>query len=284
MEHLLLVDGSNLLFQMFYGMPSRILAPDGRPVHGTLGFAGALLRSARVLRPTHALVVFDGECENPRAALDAAYKANRPDFSALPERETPFSQLPDIYAALDLLGVKHLETDGCEADDLIAAYALACRGGAQVTILSLDSDFFQLIDETVRVYRYRGDRSVLCTEEYVRARFGVRAAQYADFKCLVGDPSDNIPGVRGVGPKIAARLLARFETLEGVLAGAEGEGEWPERMALREAVAQQAQRLRTNRALIRLFGAAALPFPPEALACELPDVRAGALLRRMGLL
>ena len=257
MEHLLLVDGSNLLFQMFYGMPSRILAPDGRPVHGTLGFAGALLRSARALRPTHALVVFDGECQNPRAALDAAYKANRPDFSALPERETPFSQLPDIYAVLDQLGVKHLETDGCEADDLIAAYALACRGGAQVTILSLDSDFFQLIDETVRVYRYRGDRSVLCTEEYVRARFGVRAAQYADFKCLVGDPSDNIPGVRGVGPKIAARLLARFETLEGVLAGAEGEGEWPERAALREAVAQQAQRLRTNHALIRLFGAAA---------------------------
>lgn len=284
MEHLLLVDGSNLLFQMFYGMPSRILAPDGRPVHGTLGFAGALLRSARALRPTHALVVFDGECQNPRAALDAAYKANRPDFSALPERETPFSQLPDIYAVLDQLGVKHLETDGCEADDLIAAYALACRGGAQVTILSLDSDFFQLIDETVRVYRYRGDRSVLCTEEYVRARFGVRAAQYADFKCLVGDPSDNIPGVRGVGPKIAARLLARFETLEGVLAGAEGEGEWPERAALREAVAQQAQRLRTNHALIRLFGTAALPFPPEALACELPDVRAGALLRRMGLL
>lgn len=284
MEHLLLVDGSNLLFQMFYGMPSRILAPDGRPVHGTLGFAGALLRSARALRPTHALVVFDGECQNPRAALDAAYKANRPDFSALPERETPFSQLPDIYAVLDQLGVKHLETDGCEADDLIAAYALACRGGAQVTILSLDSDFFQLIDETVRVYRYRGDRSVLCTEEYVRARFGVRAAQYADFKCLVGDPSDNIPGVRGVGPKIAARLLARFETLEGVLAGAEGEGEWPERAALREAVAQQAQRLRTNHALIRLFGAAALPFQPEALACELPDVRAGALLRRMGLL
>ena len=70
MEHLLLVDGSNLLFQMFYGMPSRILAPDGRPVHGTLGFAGALLRSARALRPTHALVVFDGECQNPRAALD----------------------------------------------------------------------------------------------------------------------------------------------------------------------------------------------------------------------
>lgn len=284
MEHLLLVDGSNLLFQMFYGMPSRILAPDGRPVHGTLGFAGALLRSARALRPTRALVVFDGECQNPRAALDAAYKANRPDFSALPERETPFSQLPDIYAVLNQLGVKHLETDGCEADDLIAAYALACRGGAQVTILSLDSDFFQLIDETVRVYRYRGDRSVLCTKEYVRARFGVRAAQYADFKCLVGDPSDNIPGVRGVGPKIAARLLARFETLEGVLAGAEGEGEWPERAALREAVAQQTQRLRTNHALIRLFGAAALPFPPEALACELPDVRAGALLRRMGLL
>ena len=165
-----------------------------------------------------------GECQTRAPRSTRRTRPTGRTFPPWPERETPFSQLPDIYAALDLLGVKHLETDGCEADDLIAAYALACRGGALVTILSLDSDFFQLIDETVRVYRYRGDRSVLCTEEYVRARFGVRAAQYADFKCLVGDPSDNIPGVRGVGPKIAARLLARFETLEGVLAGAEGEG------------------------------------------------------------
>ena len=106
MEHLLLVDGSNLLFQMFYGMPSRILAPDGRPVHGTLGFAGALLRSARALRPTHALVVFDGECQNPRAALDAAYKANRPDFSALPSGKRRYHIVKDIGVIQSILPIK----------------------------------------------------------------------------------------------------------------------------------------------------------------------------------
>ena len=89
MDRLLLVDGSNLLFQMFYGMPARIPGRDGRPVHGTLGFTGALLRVLRMRVPTHCAVFFDGEHENPRKALDEAYKANRPDFSHMEEQETP---------------------------------------------------------------------------------------------------------------------------------------------------------------------------------------------------
>ena len=81
MQKLLIVDGSNLLFQMFYGMPARIVGKSGRPVHGTIGFVGALMKIIRMVRPTHAVVLFDGEHENPRAALDPAYKANRVDYS-----------------------------------------------------------------------------------------------------------------------------------------------------------------------------------------------------------
>ena len=91
MDKLLIVDGSNLLFQMFYGMPARIVGADGKAIQGTLGFVGALLKIIRMTAPTHVLVVFDGECENPRRELDEDYKGNRPDYSQLPEEDTPFS-------------------------------------------------------------------------------------------------------------------------------------------------------------------------------------------------
>ena len=124
MAKLLLIDGSNLLFQMFFGMPARIFGADGRAIQGTLGFVGALLKIIRMMSPTHVLVVFDGEHENARADLDEAYKANRPDFSAVSEEENPYSQLGDIYRALDYLQIKYFETTDCEADDVIAGYAL----------------------------------------------------------------------------------------------------------------------------------------------------------------
>ena len=106
MNKLLLVDGSNLLFQMFFGMPARILNRSGKAIHGTIGFVGALLKIIRMTNPTHIAVLFDGEHENERKTLNGDYKANRIDYSEVPEAENPFSQLPDIYAALDRLGVK----------------------------------------------------------------------------------------------------------------------------------------------------------------------------------
>ena len=121
MEKLLLVDGSNLLFQMFYGMPARILNHEGKAIQGTLGFVGALLKIVRMVQPTHVAVLFDGECENKRNDIDVEYKANRPDYSQVPKEETPFSQMPDVYEALDYLGMAHGETTDCEADDWIAA-------------------------------------------------------------------------------------------------------------------------------------------------------------------
>ena len=154
MQKLLIVDGSNLLFQMFYGMPARIVGKSGRPVHGTIGFVGALMKIIRMVRPTHAVVLFDGEHENPRAALDPAYKANRVDYSQMAEDETPFSQLADIYLALDFMGIKHTETTDCETDDIVAAYVLNRTDDADIVISSFDSDYFQLISTNVSVLRY----------------------------------------------------------------------------------------------------------------------------------
>lgn len=151
MNRLLLVDGSNLLFQMFYGMPARITNRQGKAIHATLGFTGALLKIIRQAVPTHMAVFFDGEHENDRSRIDPDYKTNRIDYSEVPEEENPFSQLDDVYAALDFLGIRHAETTVCETDDLIAGYALTLEGETEIVISSWDSDFFQLITDQTSV-------------------------------------------------------------------------------------------------------------------------------------
>lgn len=108
MNRLLIIDGSNLLFQMFFGMPARIVNEKGKPIQGTLGFIGALLKIIRKTEPTYAVAVFDGEHENDRSALNADYKVNRVDYSTIPEEENPFSQLR-IYMKLLIISVLNIQ-------------------------------------------------------------------------------------------------------------------------------------------------------------------------------
>lgn len=105
MNRFLIVDGSNLLFQMFFGMPARIVNNEGKAIQGTLGFVGALLKIIRKVEPTHALVLFDGQHENDRTSLDSDYKANRIDYSEVAEEDNPYSQIGDVFAALDCMGI-----------------------------------------------------------------------------------------------------------------------------------------------------------------------------------
>ena len=279
MEKLLIVDGSNLLFQMFYGMPARIINHQGKAIEGTLGFVGALLKMIRMVSPTHVAVLFDGETHNPRTDLDPDYKGNRPDYSDMPEEETPFSQLPDIFAALDELGIRWAETRVCEFDDWAAGYALTGSAGMQVIIASQDSDFYQLISDRVHVLRYRGDRSLCCTPDWVREKLGIEPEQYACFKSLTGDGSDNIRGAAKVGPKTAAALLREFGSLEALLCNSHRIA----KPALRASVQQDADRLRRNYALIKLLPGAELPFTPEQLRWQYNGQTTTEVLRAIGL-
>lgn len=278
MNRLLIVDGSNLLFQMFYGMPARIVNAEGRAIHGTLGFVGALLKIIRKLEPTHAVVIFDGECENVRKDIDPEYKANRPDYSEIPEDELPFSQLPDIYVALDLLGIRHFETDVCESDDIIAAYALGLPEGYSAIISSQDSDFFGLIDERVSVLRYRGEDSVLCTPEYIREKLGIEPKYYADFKSMTGDNADNIRGADRIGPKTAAALIAEFGSLENIIRNADS----IKKPSVRESIKQSAERLKRNYSLIKLGEGAKLPFGFYELDFSYSGITTTEVLRTIG--
>lgn len=279
MEKLLVVDGSNLLFQMFYGMPARIVDKQGRPIQGTIGFVGALLKIIRMTKPTHAVVVFDGECENPRGELDEAYKGNRPDYSQMPEEDTPFSQLPDIYAALDYLGIRHRETTVCEADDWMAGYARRYGGEMEVVISSQDSDLFQLITDRVHILRYRGEKTVICDPAYIREKLGITPEQYADYKSLTGDSSDNIKGADKIGPKTAAALMGQFGNLDTLITHAEE----IQKPSIRASVMENAQRIRTNHKLIYLDGAQELPFALPELAYQYSGVTSREVLGGIGL-
>lgn len=258
MKKLLLVDGMNLLFQMYYGMPVRITSPEGIAIQGTLGFVGALLKIIRMVQPTHLAVLFDGECGNPRKEMDADYKANRPD---LPEEDSPFTQLPDVYRALDYMGICHAETTCCEADDWIAGYAIHFSGEMDVIISSQDSDFFQLISERVSVLRYRGDKTVFCDRTYIHDKYGIEPEQYAAFKSLTGDTADNIHGADKVGPKTAAELINQFASLEAMFTDADQ----IRKPSVRESILRNQERIRLNHLLIRLDGAEELPVSLEEM-------------------
>lgn len=279
MEKLLIIDGSNLLFQMFFGMPARIVNDQGKAIQGTLGFVGAMLNIIRKVEPSHMFVVFDGEHENERCDLDSEYKANRIDYSTVNEEENPFSQLQDVYNALDYLGIKHIETTDCEADDLIASYALSFGQQMEIIISSFDSDFFQLITNNVSVLRYRGEKTVICTPEYVMDKFGIVPEQYVDFKSLVGDTADNIKGAEKVGIKTAAMLLEEFGTLENVIANVEN----IKKTSVKESIIRNAEKLRLNYLIIKLGEYKLLPFNKQELEYYYAGITTNEVLKGIGL-
>ncbi|WP_116209311.1 5'-3' exonuclease [Streptomyces olivoreticuli] len=214
---LLLVDGHNLLYRAWYGFPARIQARSApRDLTGVFGFA-ALLRKAHLAHASGSeiFVVFDAENGSAaRADEDAAYKAHRP----APEPGL-IESLADIRRVLDLASVRWIEQDGCEGDDVIATLTATARTEDRaVDIMSVDKDFYQLLaDPRVRVLNTMlAESRRLIDGDAVHACFQVTADQWPDYRALTGDESDNIAGIRGIGPTTAARLLASGRRLEHI--------------------------------------------------------------------
>lgn len=216
MDKLLLIDGSNLLFQMYYGMPSRIINKTGKPIQGILGFVGAMRKIICEVQPTHICVFFDGEHENPRKALYKEYKSNRMDYSSMPLEETPFSQLEDIYKALKYLKISFLEITEFETDDYIASYTKLYQNQIEIVIASWDSDYFSLISDHVQIYRYRGKKSYFCDTSYIHTKLHIEPNQYIFYKSLIGDHSDNIKGIPKIGPVTAAKIVTQYSSIQNL--------------------------------------------------------------------
>lgn len=277
MEKLLLVDGSNLLFQMFYGMPSRIINKNGKPIQGTLGFVGALLKIIKEIQPSHICVLFDGEHDNPRKDILVEYKANRIDYSSMPKEDTPFSQLKDIYLALTLLNIPFKELEEYETDDFIAAYALKFQHSMMVYIASWDSDYFSLLNDHITIYRYKGKQSYYCTPDYLIKRYHILPKQYIFYKALVGDASDHILGIPKIGPITAAKIVSKYESIQDVFEKGKEE-------AYYKHLSGKQERLEKNYQLISFYSIKHLPFDIEELI--LPEIKLSTnqILVKLGLL
>ena len=276
---LLIIDGHNLLFQMFLGMPSRIVNKDGIAIQGVIGFVGALGKLIKLINPTHAVIIFDSEGKNPKCELFPEYKANRPDYSEVSDEDNPFTQLPFIYRALDLIGIPYKEAGVYECDDIIAGYARALGNSTEVYISSYDSDYFQLVSNSVKCVRYKGDYTSVVGADDIKSKYGVEPGLFADYKALVGDTSDNIPGVRGIGPKTASRLLSTYGKLEDILENVEAIDD----IKLREKISSERERLKLNMKLIKLDGSVPLPYTLDDIRIEFSEFKTTDIIRRIGL-
>lgn len=279
MNKLLIVDGLNLHFQMFFGMPSSIINTDGKAIQGTLGFVGALIKIIKMTNPTNLIVLFDGEHENDRTELLADYKANRIDYSQVTDEENPFSQINDVYAALTFMKIKHKEVEELEVDDVVASYTHKYGNECQITIASFDSDFFQLISENVNVLRYRGDKTVVCDTTYLKDKYDIYPWQYADFKSLTGDSADNIKGADKVGPKTASKLINQYGNLQDIITHADKIS----KPSIKESIIRNSVRLRNNYKLIKLDDRAKVPFKLNELAYAYDGINTNDVLKGIGL-
>ena len=210
-DRLFLIDASAYVYRAFYALPE-LNAPDGMPTNAIYGVITMLLKLLEQHRPQLIAAVFDRPEPTFRHTAFAAYKANR--------RETPDSlttQLPEIKEIVALMGIPTIEKAGVEADDIIGTLARqAARAGAAVTIISGDKDLLQLVGPDIVVMDTMQDRAY--DSAAVRQKFGVTPDRLIDLFSLTGDSADNIPGVAGIGPKTAEKLLTQFDDLDAIYA------------------------------------------------------------------
>lgn len=215
----LLVDGHSMAFRAFFALPvDNFATTSGQPTNAVFGFTSMLINLIRDEQPTHLLVAWDVSRATFRTDAYPEYKGTR---SATPDEFK--AQIPLIHEVLGALQVAHIGVADVEADDVLATMARrAVEGGAQVLICSGDRDTFQLVGERATVLYPRKGVSELArmTPADVEAKYGVAPQRYPDLAALVGESSDNLPGVPGVGPKTAAKWITAYGDLEGIVANA----------------------------------------------------------------
>src|SRR6266576_1198314 len=254
-DHVFLVDGSSYIFRAYHALPPLNRKSDGLQVNAVLGFCNMLWKLLRDMkpeeRPTHLAVVFDKSEKTFRTEMYADYKANR---SEPPDDLRP--QFPLIRAAVRAFELPCLEQIGFEADDLIATYVRqACEAGASATIVASDKDLMQLVNDCVVMYDTMKDRRIGIPE--VMEKFGVPPEKVIEVQALIGDSTDNIPGVPGIGVKTAALLISEYGDLETLLSRA-GEIKQDKR---RQALIENAETARLSKKLVTLDDRVKLDVP-----------------------
>jgi len=225
-DRLMLLDTASLYYRAYYGVPESTVAPDGTPVNAVRGLLDFIRRLVNDHSPTQLVACWDDDWRPEfRVQAIASYKAHRvavedPDAEDVPDTLAP--QIPVIIDVLESLGIPRIGVAGFEADDVIAT--LATRSVCGVRIVSGDRDLFQLVDDARDVKVVYTARSVSRPDIYdqaaIAAKYAIPGDRYADFSILRGDPSDGLPGVKGIGEKTAASLITDHGSLAAVRAAA----------------------------------------------------------------
>jgi DNA polymerase-1 len=265
-DHLFLVDGSGYIFRAYHALPPLTRKSDGLQVNAVLGFCNMLwklLAEMKDDKPTHLAVVFDKSEKTFRTEFYPEYKAHRPDAPA-----DLIPQFPLIREAVHAFEIPCLEQAGYEADDLIATYArLASKAKATTTIVSSDKDLMQLVGNGVTMYDTMKDKRIGPAE--VAEKFGVGPDKVIEVQALIGDSSDNVPGVPGIGIKTAAQLIGEYGDLETLLKRAQ-EIKQDKR---RQSLIDNAEIARISKRLVTLDQNVPLKVPVDQLAVHEPDYK-----------
>ena len=213
-DRLLLIDANSLVHRAYHALPP-LTGPEGQPTGALYGLASVLIKLFKEDTPRYAAAAFDRKEPTFRKEQYEAYKATRQ-----PTPDNLITQLKEAPKLMKCFGVHPLDVVGYEADDLIATLATKFASSkVEVEIMSGDLDILQMVEDGkifAQIPKKGINETIIFTEKEVKERFGVTPSKLADYKGLVGDTSDNIPGVSGIGPKSAVGLLLEFGTIEGI--------------------------------------------------------------------
>ena len=257
-RHVYLVDGSGYIFRAYHALPKLNRSSDGTPTGAVFGYSNMLAKLLQDTNADHLAVAFDHAKSSFRHRLYDQYKAHRP--------EPPSDLVPQfklIRQATAAFNVCAIESEGYEADDLLATYARqAAAEGATVTIVSSDKDLMQLVGNGISMLDPIKQRPI--REKEVHEKFGVAPGKVADVQALCGDSIDNVPGVPGIGAKTAAELVNSYGNVENLLAHV-AEIKQPKR---RQALLDFAEQVRIAKQLVLLKDDVPLPVPLTELAVQ----------------
>ena len=216
MSKICLIDGSGFIFRAFHALPP-LNTKNGTPVNAVYGFAKSIMALQENRDIEYIAVIFDASRYTFRQDIYKEYKAQRP-----PAPEDLIPQFPLIRQMTDALNIASIEMDGFEADDLIATFTrMAAEQGIEVEIVSSDKDLMQLVDDSKNIHMYDAFKRKVINEAGVMEKFAVHPSKVIDIQALMGDSADNVPGVKGVGPKGAADLINQFGDIDGIYANIE---------------------------------------------------------------
>lgn len=215
MSKLLLIDGNAIIHRAYHALPPLTSNNTNEPINAVYGFISMMLRVIEIIKPTHIIVAWDTPKPTFRHAEYSNYQAHRPRGDS-----ELISQFGLMRKVLDAMDIPQYSMEGFEADDIIGTAAYNSKGMDEVVIVTGDRDILQLVDDTKHIGVYMPIKGLnnakLYHEVDVVERMGVKPAQIIDYKALVGDPSDNYPGVTGIGEKTAINLLKQFGTVDEI--------------------------------------------------------------------